>query len=104
MPVRRLSLEQTIASMTGDRTMPTLTELMNALPEITESEPMPRAAGRILSDESMRPIPVGRFRRLGLMSTLQAKIGAAYMFYWLRSWFRNSAENERRLAETHWKT
>lgn len=85
--------------------MPTLAQLMNALPDITESEEMlSPLAGRALSDESMRPIPVGRFRRLGLMSTLQAKIGAAYLFYWLRSWFRNSAENERLLAETHWKT
>ena len=52
----------------------------------------------------MRPVPVGWFRRLRLLSTLQAKIGAAYLFHWLRGWFKNAQENERLLAETHWRT
>ncbi len=84
--------------------MPTLVELMNALPEVDATPQVEEPAGSPLSNWSLRPVPVGRFRRLGLLGSLQAKIGAAYLFYWLRSWFKNSAENERLLAETHWKT
>ncbi|MDB5322909.1 MAG: hypothetical protein JWN40_4540, partial [Phycisphaerales bacterium] len=49
-------------------------------------------------------VPVGRLRRLGLLGTLQAKIAAAYLFYWIRGWFKNAADKERLLAETHWRT
>ena len=56
------------------------------------------------AEMSLRPVPVGRLRRLGLLGTLQAKIGAAYLFHWLRGWFKNADENERLLAETHWRT
>ena len=34
----------------------------------------------------------GGFRRMGLLGTLQAKIAAAYLFYWLRGWFKDAAE------------
>ena len=32
------------------------------------------------------------------------RIGAAYLFYWLRGWFKDADENKRLLAETHWRT
>jgi predicted unusual protein kinase regulating ubiquinone biosynthesis (AarF/ABC1/UbiB family) len=41
---------------------------------------------------------------MGLLGTLQAKIGAAYLFYWVRSWFKDASQRERLLAETHWRT
>jgi predicted unusual protein kinase regulating ubiquinone biosynthesis (AarF/ABC1/UbiB family) len=41
---------------------------------------------------------------MGLLGTLQAKIGAAYLFYWIRGWFKNADERKRLLAETHWRT
>src|SRR4029078_5203693 len=50
------------------------------------------------------PVPVGRFRRLGTLGTLQAKIAAAYLFYWLRGWVKDAEENKRVLAETHCRT
>ena len=53
---------------------------------------------------SMRPVPVGWFRRLRLLGTMQAKVGAAYLFHWLRGWFKDADENKRLLAETHWRT
>ena len=89
--------------------MPTVAELMKSLPEIEEEE-CETAAG--LADKLTvhpgellrRPVPVGRLRRMGLLATLQAKIGAAYLFYWLRGWFTSAAERERLLAEAHWKT
>jgi predicted unusual protein kinase regulating ubiquinone biosynthesis (AarF/ABC1/UbiB family) len=38
-----------------------------------------------------------------LLGTLQAQIGAAYLFHWLRGWFKNADESKRLLAETHWR-
>jgi predicted unusual protein kinase regulating ubiquinone biosynthesis (AarF/ABC1/UbiB family) len=49
-------------------------------------------------------VPVGRWRRLRLLGTLQAKIAAAYFFYWIRGWFQRAGERERLLAETHWRS
>ena len=82
---------------------PSLGELMRALPEATEAR-RNRLAAEPLAAASLRPVPVGRWRRLRLLGTLQAQIGAAYLFYWIRGWFKTADEKERLLAETHWKT
>ncbi len=85
--------------------MPSVAQLMNALPEYEAEAPVrTRPAVDTLAAASMRPVPVGRLRRLGLLGTLQAKIAAAYLFYWIRGWFKNAEERERSLAETHWRT
>ena len=81
---------------------PTVEELMDALPEAKPAQPGPVA--EMLAAGSLRPVPVGRWRRLRLLSTLQAKIGAAYLFYWMRGWFKKAEARERLLAETHWQT
>jgi hypothetical protein len=84
--------------------MPSVAELLKSLPEVEESV----RAGELIPvgppQESLRPVPIGRLWRLGLLGSLQAKIGAAYLFYWIRGWFRNAADRERLLAETHWQT
>ena len=85
--------------------MPTVAQLMKALPEEAEIE---TAAGAVpppaILEHSLRPVPVGRLRRVGLLGSLQAKIAAAYLFYWVRGWFKSAADKERMLAETHWRT
>jgi predicted unusual protein kinase regulating ubiquinone biosynthesis (AarF/ABC1/UbiB family) len=85
--------------------MATISELMKALPEYQEAA-LRRGDGPApaLTKTSLRPVPVGRLRRMGLLGTLQAKIAAAYLFHWIRGWFQTAAENERLLAETHWRT
>lgn len=86
--------------------MPTVAELMASLPEpIEDVGALPQGPQpELLESWSMRPVPVGWFRRMRLLGTLQAKITAAYMFHWLRGWFKDAKENERLLAETHWRT
>ncbi|MCI0685314.1 MAG: AarF/ABC1/UbiB kinase family protein [Gemmataceae bacterium] len=90
--------------------MASVTELMRALPEPAEDQ-----AGEVVAPHgvpaagfpatwSLRPVAVGWFRRLRVLGTLQAKIGAAYLFHWLRGWFKDADENKRLLAETHWRT
>lgn len=86
--------------------MTSVAELMAALPEPAEDSELEaaRTLPDVLEAWSRRRVPVGRFRRLGLLGTLQAKIAAAYWFYWLRGWFKNADENKRLLAEAHWRT
>jgi predicted unusual protein kinase regulating ubiquinone biosynthesis (AarF/ABC1/UbiB family) len=96
--------------------MPTsISELIAALPEDVETAKQPAAAGlpalgstaslpADVSRISFRPVPIGRFRRLTALGTLQAKIGAAYLFHWLRGWFKSADDQKRLLAETHWRT
>src|SRR5260221_2325381 len=83
-----------------------VSELVAALPD-EGSKIAPSAhpgLPEVLSRWSWLPVPVGRFQRLTALGTLQAKIGAAYLFHWLRGWFRNAADNQRLLAEAHWRT
>jgi predicted unusual protein kinase regulating ubiquinone biosynthesis (AarF/ABC1/UbiB family) len=82
---------------------PNISELIAALPD-SGDESKAAALPASLAKASLRPIPIGRLSRLTTLGTLQAKIGAAYLFHWLRGWFRNAEANERDLAETHWRT
>ncbi|WP_165225418.1 ABC1 kinase family protein [Aquisphaera insulae] len=82
--------------------MASMIDLIRALPEPAD-EPTERTVF-MPESWSLRPVPVGRFRRLRALGTLQAKIGAAYLFHWLRGWFRDADDNQRHLAETHWRT
>ncbi|MGB7156659.1 MAG: AarF/ABC1/UbiB kinase family protein [Tepidisphaeraceae bacterium] len=85
--------------------MPSVAQLLKALPDddaiAVGDKTMPGAPSEAMS---LRPVPLGRLRRIGLLGTLQAKIAAAYFFYWVRGWFKNAAEKEKLLAETHWRT
>lgn len=85
--------------------MPSVAELIRALPAeedetVGEETPVPREVEKYMT----RPVPIGRLRRMRLLGTLQAKIAAAYLFYWIRGWFKNADEKEKLLAETHWRT
>lgn len=81
-----------------------LAELMSALPAEIEDDSTPiEESSQFLSRMTQRPVPIGRFRRLSALGTLQAKITAAYLFYWLRGWFKNADDNKRLLAEAHWR-
>jgi predicted unusual protein kinase regulating ubiquinone biosynthesis (AarF/ABC1/UbiB family) len=85
--------------------MPTLTQLLKALPDDAEPEPREEdVTPSTVAKWSLRPVPVGRLRRIGLLGTLQAKIAAAYLFYWVRGWFNSATERERLLAEINWRT
>lgn len=86
--------------------MPSVAELIRALP--AEDDPSAGEQEFALPPQvesfTLRPTPLRRLRRLRLLSTLQAKLAAAYLFYWLRGWFKDADEKQRLLAETHWRT
>jgi len=86
--------------------MPTVAQLMDALPD-APAQPTSQPQGVVtesLEDWALRPVPVGAFRRLRLLGTMQAEVTAAYLFLWLRGWFTSAAEQERLAAETQWTT
>jgi predicted unusual protein kinase regulating ubiquinone biosynthesis (AarF/ABC1/UbiB family) len=80
---------------------PSVSELLHVLPEMDDAA---AETAELMPGTMMRPVPVGRWRRLRLLGTLQAKIGAAYLFYWLRGWFQSADQREQMLAATHWQT
>src|SRR5262249_16949774 len=94
---------QPIKGKLSTHIMPTIAELMRALLEERGEGETFGGLTESLAAVSMRPVPVGRLRRLGLLGTLQAKVAAAYLFYWVRGWFQNAGEREKSLAEAHWK-
>src|SRR6185436_15577923 len=86
--------------------MPSVAQLIKALPDhaaigVAGNTTLPDPTRAVTS---LRPVPLGRLRRIGLLGALQAKIAAAYFFYWVRGWFKDAAEKEKLLAETHWRT
>jgi aarF domain-containing kinase len=86
--------------------MPSVAELIAALPEPADAPEaeVPAPLNPLLEAWSHRPVPIGRFRRLRLLGTLQAQIAAAYAFHWLRGWFKGADESKKLLAETHWRS
>jgi aarF domain-containing kinase len=84
--------------------MPTLSQLIDALPQQEEDSTGTSAAIPPLAEASMIPVPIGRIRRIGLLASLQSKIAAGYLFYWLRGWFADAEQRQRILAETNWRT
>ena len=80
-------------------------ELVAALP-IDLDEPSPsdqQALEKLLGKLSGMPVPVSRLTRLWTLGSMQAKIAAAYLAYWIRSGYAARDEKERLLNETHLK-
>jgi predicted unusual protein kinase regulating ubiquinone biosynthesis (AarF/ABC1/UbiB family) len=85
-------------------TSPKIAELIDALPVEPREAVEPGAALQdLLKELSHRQVPVGRFNRFWVFGTLQAKIAAAYLAWWLRSGYATADERQRSLNETHLK-
>jgi predicted unusual protein kinase regulating ubiquinone biosynthesis (AarF/ABC1/UbiB family) len=85
---------------------PRIAELIAALPEDLdrmEGVSVDETWHRLMDDLAWRPAPTGRLRRFWALGTLQAKIAAAYLAYWLRAGYADADEKRRRLNETHLK-
>jgi aarF domain-containing kinase len=79
--------------------MPTVAQLIDALPLDHDEPAHPGAPAPVTTPGSMRPVPVGRLRRIGILGSLQAKIAAAHLFYWVRGLTVSADEKERLLSE-----
>src|SRR5512146_2246262 len=77
------------------------TELINALPRDLKTDPTGRRLARLVTSISDRKVPVTSFSRLWTLGTLQARITAGYLAYWLRSRFADTDERQRMKSEAH---
>ncbi len=85
-------------------TSPEIADLIDALPaEAKEPGASSSPLADLLQRLSHKPVPTGRFNRLWVLGTLQAKIAAAYLAWWLRGGYARTDERERTLNETHLK-
>jgi len=83
---------------------PRIAELIDALPVEPDEAVAPNAAFQgLLQELSHKQVPVGRFNRLWVLGTLQAKIAAAYFAWWLRGGYAGTDKRQRTLNETHLK-
>jgi predicted unusual protein kinase regulating ubiquinone biosynthesis (AarF/ABC1/UbiB family) len=83
---------------------PELAELMAALPAADEGPaagPDAAVLQQLFARLERRRAPASALHRFGVLAGLQAQIALAYAAWWVRSWFRDAAENQRRLLETH---
>ncbi|MBU0717149.1 MAG: AarF/ABC1/UbiB kinase family protein [Planctomycetes bacterium] len=85
-------------------TSPRIAELIDALPVDPEEAVGPEGAlQELLGEVSRKRLPIGRFNRLWVLGTLQAKIAAAYFAWWLRNGYAKGDQREQTLNETNLK-
>ncbi len=85
---------------------PQLADLINGLPGDIKEASRARlgvSLQTLLNDLGQRPVPVGRFNRGWILSTVQAKVAATYFANWFRAIFTRGEEKEEQLIETRIK-
>ncbi len=80
----------------------TTSELAAALPVLDDGmvQGLPDENRQVAS---LLPVPIGRWKRLSLLGSLQAKVTAGYLFHWCRGWFISEDVHKQSLAEAHWR-
>lgn len=77
------------------------TKLINALPKDLKADPTGHQLARLITRVSEQKVPVTSFSRLWTLGTLQARVTAGYLAYWLRSRFADADERQRMKSEAH---
>jgi len=84
------------------RTSEKIPELLDALPADLDEGAAPEGAmAELLRSLAHRPVPTGRLVRLWALGTLQAKIAAGYLAYWLKSGLAGEQKKEQLKKEAH---
>ena len=83
--------------------MPTVAELLDALPAEGELERAPQTdeLREIYERLAKRSLPTGSLHRFWKVGGLHTRIGLAYFAYWIRSWFQTNDRRQQELLETH---
>ncbi len=55
----------------------------------------------IFADLAKRPVPLSSLHRLWTVSELSVQVALAYLAVWIRQWFSNAEDSQRRLLETN---
>ena len=83
---------------------PDVADLLAALPDGIDQPPMHQdELASYLARLALRPVPAGRLSRFWILSSLQAKVAAAYLAWWLRKGFVSKEKAAAALNETHLK-
>ncbi len=75
--------------------------LLDALPKGSASDPSAQRLARFITTISNKKVPVSSFSRIWTLGSLQARVTAGYLAYWLRSRFSDSEEKQRLKSEAH---
>lgn len=76
-------------------------ELLKVLPKDRKTDPTGLRLARLITHISNKKVPVNSFSRIWTLGSLQARITAGYLAYWLRSRFSNLEEKQRLKSEAH---
>jgi aarF domain-containing kinase len=77
------------------------TELLNVLPRDRKTDPTGKRLAELLARIAMKKTPVNSFSRIWTLGSLQARVTAGYLAYWLRSRFSDAGEKQRLKSEAN---
>ncbi len=75
--------------------------LLDALPKCSATDPTGLRLARFIASISNKKVPVSSLSRIWTLGSLQAKVTAGYLAYWLRSRFSDAEEKQRLKSEAH---
>ena len=75
--------------------------LLEALPRESASDPTGERLARLVTRIAHQKVPVNSFSRIWTLGSLQARVTAGYLAYWLRSRFSEAGEKQRLKSEAH---
>ena len=75
--------------------------LQELLPKESASDPGGERLARLVTRISGQKVPVNSFSRIWTLGSLQAKVTAGYLAYWMRSRFSGAEEKQRLKGEAH---
>lgn len=75
--------------------------LLDALPKGSATDPAGLRLARYIASISNKKVPVSSLSRIWTLGSLQAKVTAGYLAYWLRSRFSDAEEKQRLKSEAH---
>lgn len=82
----------------------TVSDLLAALPEgvdVPDGTLTDETLDEALNELRKQPIPTGALRRFGSLTGLHAKVGLAYLAYWVRGCFQNTDRRQQALIDTN---
>lgn len=77
------------------------TKLIDALPKDLRTDSTGRRLASLITRISERRMPANSFSRLWTLGSLQARVTAGYLAYWLRSRFADADRRQRLKSEAH---
>jgi len=77
------------------------TELLDLLPKDCKTDPTGKRLAELLAHIATKKVPVNSFSRIWTLGSLQARVTAGYLAYWLRSRFSNAGKKQQLKSEAH---